>query len=577
MLKRLYTFLGSLPMAVVLLTVVGGTLAYGTWVEATHNTPAAQRVVYQAWWFQTLLGFLVLNLVISALTRWPWQKRHIGFVTTHLGIILILIGGLLSIRLGIEGQLVIPEGGSSDLLEQPTSVVTIQLPNPGEQAVFPVDFAAQASRHAPHAVFQTILDGQSTTLTVDRYLSNATAEEHIRDDGSELNPAIQVALSQEGHEERAWLFARDPERFGAQWGTTHVLFLDVQNETHWQQLLHPEVPSAPHTLGTLTIEFPVEVVTITLDVEREMGRSIAVERTPYTVTLKQYFPDFAVTADGVSNRSLAPNNPAVAFTVTGPQGTEAHLAFARHPEYAASHGHQQTPLQARFDHPQRVPALPPALLGVLRAPDGALWFVATDADGAQRQVERLTLQQAYTNPWTATQLTVVDSVERARRVTTFTPLNEEVKRQAIHGVLQMGEARAEAWIPHGEAVPLTVGSVEAVVAYQPTTRPLPFHVTLRDFRKQDYPGTTIPQAFESDVVLHDDARGVTLARTVAMNRPLTYHGFKLFQASYVEEPQVMTVLAVRKDPGTPLVYAGFLIVVLGILTMFYLFPHQSTS
>jgi len=70
-------------------------------------------------------------------------------------------------------------------------------------------------------------------------------------------------------------------------------------------------------------------------------------------------------------------------------------------------------------------------------------------------------------------------------------------------------------------------------------------------------------------------------RTIRMNHPLRYRGFSLYQSSYIpgppstlagagEGPTETTVLSVRNDPGTPFVYAGFIIVLLGVVSMFVL-------
>lgn len=53
-----------------------------------------------------------------------------------------------------------------------------------------------------------------------------------------------------------------------------------------------------------------------------------------------------------------------------------------------------------------------------------------------------------------------------------------------------------------------------------------------------------------------------------MNNPLKYRGYSFFQSAYLEGPPEATVLAVRKDPGTPLVYLGCLIVIAGVVSMF---------
>ncbi len=45
---------------------------------------------------------LALNLLCAALTRWPWQRKHVGFVVTHAGIILMLTGAMVGRAWGFE-------------------------------------------------------------------------------------------------------------------------------------------------------------------------------------------------------------------------------------------------------------------------------------------------------------------------------------------------------------------------------------------------------------------------------------------------------------------------------------------
>ncbi len=103
-------------MAVTLLIAIALVLAWGTFYEARFGTAAVQRFVYHSIWFQSLLAFLGLNLAVAALQRYPWKRCHIPFVLAHIGIILILIGGILGGRFGIEGQLGIPEGDTEQFL-----------------------------------------------------------------------------------------------------------------------------------------------------------------------------------------------------------------------------------------------------------------------------------------------------------------------------------------------------------------------------------------------------------------------------------------------------------------------------
>ena len=75
-----------------------------------------------------------------------------------------------------------------------------------------------------------------------------------------------------------------------------------------------------------------------IPVPEDMHQEVAIEGTPYRVTFRDYFPDFAITEHGPGSRSSQPNNPAVSFTLTGPEGTDAYLLFALHPDFQSMHG-----------------------------------------------------------------------------------------------------------------------------------------------------------------------------------------------------------------------------------------------
>jgi hypothetical protein len=52
---------------------------------------------------------------------------------------------------------------------------------------------------------------------------------------------------------------------------------------------------------------------------------------------------------------------------------------------------------------------------------------------------------------------------------------------------------------------------------------------------------------------------------------LVYRGFKVFQSGYQEtegEPEV-SIFTVAKDPGIPVKYSGAVVLIVGILLMFY--------
>ncbi|OGX38358.1 MAG: hypothetical protein A3C53_01800 [Omnitrophica WOR_2 bacterium RIFCSPHIGHO2_02_FULL_68_15] len=570
-MKRVAQLLGSLKVAVPLLVAIGGVLAWGTIYETRFGTAAVQQFIYQAWWFQALLGFLAINLAVSAGMRYPWKRSQAPFLCAHLGIILILLGGIIGGRFGVEGQLIIPEGQASSTLELPTKWLVIHPPNSAPPVTVPAAFDAQAWRLEPQVTVPLTVSGRPVTVAVDHYYPDSQVTERIVGGGAEPRLAVRIAVAHEGHEEEQWLLAGDPERFGLRWGDLHVLLVEPQDEPHWARLMgRRAASSAPR--GTVSLTLPGQSAPYTFAVPVKIGQPQAIPGTPYQVTLKQYFPDFVIGESGPTTRSDQPNNPAVALTLSGPEGTDPHLLFAFHPEISEMHGWRHTiHAHLRYSHPASE-RLPPDAVVIVRAPAGGLAAVMTGPAGESQRVAALALGAPYAHPWSGTTFRIVEHEPNARLVQDVTNRSERVRAEAVHVVVRDGAQTAEQWIGFGGRAELPVGEERLVVEFRKAQQELPFAVTLHDFRRVDYPGTHMAQAFEADVELRDPAGGISRRRTISMNNPLKHRGYSLFQASFIEGEVETTVLAVRNDPGVPLVYTGFLIVVVGVIFLFWRRP-----
>jgi cytochrome c-type biogenesis protein CcsB len=103
---------------------------------------------------------------------------------------------------------------------------------------------------------------------------------------------------------------------------------------------------------------------------------------------------------------------------------------------------------------------------------------------------------------------------------------------------------------------------------EPVAIELPFSVRLDAFEIDVYPGTGRPAMFRSRVTVFDGQAGVEKAAVIEMNRELSHGGFKLFQSSYqIEGQREMSILSVSRDPGQPIVFLGYVLLVLGMLTV----------
>ena len=116
-MKKLFEFLASLKLAVILLLLLLAGLSAGTIVETRVGAEIAGQQVYYSWWFLGLQGLLAINLALSLANLFPWTRKRIGFVVTHASLLLILAGACTSYFLKIEGMMSIREGDRASVIE----------------------------------------------------------------------------------------------------------------------------------------------------------------------------------------------------------------------------------------------------------------------------------------------------------------------------------------------------------------------------------------------------------------------------------------------------------------------------
>ena len=68
-LYRVYWWLTSLKLTIVLLSIILVMLIFGTIFEAQHGNKAAQFLFYNSRWFDALLIFFGLNLTCCTIRR----------------------------------------------------------------------------------------------------------------------------------------------------------------------------------------------------------------------------------------------------------------------------------------------------------------------------------------------------------------------------------------------------------------------------------------------------------------------------------------------------------------------------
>lgn len=127
--------------------------------------------------------------------------------------------------------------------------------------------------------------------------------------------------------------------------------------------------------------------------------------------------------------------------------------------------------------------------------------------------------------------------------------------------------------PLTQSAQCMLGGVSIRLSYGVMPQLLPFSITLRDFQLERYPGSNSPSSYASEITVTDTERKIVLPYRIFMNNILNYRGYRFFQSSYDQDEQG-TILSVSRDYwGTMITYAGYLMLVLGLV--WTLFNKQS--
>lgn len=127
-LLLLFRYIGGVHFALALIAVTAALTAWGTIVEAKSASHLlAMQKVYSSTLFTDILWGFFLNIFISALRRWPFRKKHIPFLTTHCGLLMILGGVMIKNSYGFQGMMALVAGSvNSDVVLPNTFVLQVE-------------------------------------------------------------------------------------------------------------------------------------------------------------------------------------------------------------------------------------------------------------------------------------------------------------------------------------------------------------------------------------------------------------------------------------------------------------------
>ena len=115
MLKSLGKIFFSTRLMAVLFLVMALAMAFGTFIESWYSTETARIWIYNAWWFEVLMAFFMINFIGNISRYRLLRKEKWPVLLLHLSWILIIMGAFITRYLSFEGMMPIREGATENI------------------------------------------------------------------------------------------------------------------------------------------------------------------------------------------------------------------------------------------------------------------------------------------------------------------------------------------------------------------------------------------------------------------------------------------------------------------------------
>ena len=129
MQKQLANIFFSTKLTAVLFIAFAAAMATGTFLDVgqeTSPTPYTRNLIYNAWWFEAIMVFFIINFTGNVFRFRLYKKEKWATFILHLSFIFILLGAFITRYASFEGMMAIREGATQNsFLSQKTYITTL--------------------------------------------------------------------------------------------------------------------------------------------------------------------------------------------------------------------------------------------------------------------------------------------------------------------------------------------------------------------------------------------------------------------------------------------------------------------
>ena len=123
--KKVSSILFSTRLMAVLFIVFAVAMGAGTFIESKYNTDTARIWIYNAWWFEVIMVFFMINFFGNIKRYQLLKKEKWATLLVHLSFILILLGAFITRYISYEGVMPIREGATENKIYSDKTFLTV--------------------------------------------------------------------------------------------------------------------------------------------------------------------------------------------------------------------------------------------------------------------------------------------------------------------------------------------------------------------------------------------------------------------------------------------------------------------
>ncbi|MDX1314528.1 MAG: hypothetical protein R3356_03415 [Eudoraea sp.] len=167
----------STRLMAVLFLVFATAMAFGTFVESWYSTETARIWIYNAWWFEAIMAFFLINFIGNIKRYKLLRKEKWAVLTLHLSWILIIVGAFVTRYISYEGMMPIREGNTSNIFYSDKTYLTVLVDGDidGElmRSTFQSELMVTPEALKTNLPWEMDFNGQEFTVSYEGYIEGA--------------------------------------------------------------------------------------------------------------------------------------------------------------------------------------------------------------------------------------------------------------------------------------------------------------------------------------------------------------------------------------------------------------------